>query len=62
MNRPRNEEESEYIRFKRLSIAEASARDTEHDHCYEKPIRFHGLWQVIECSRCPSRIQYMIVR
>lgn len=40
-----------------------AARDNEkHTHCFEKPIRFEGLWQIIQCSMCPKRIQYMIVR
>ena len=42
--------------------AQAARENEEHTCCFEKPIRFEGLWQIIQCSMCPSRIQYMVVR
>ncbi len=39
--------------------AQAARENETHVCCFEKPIRFEGLWQIIQCSMCPKRIQWM---
>ncbi len=62
MDRDRAYWNAYYKKWRQDFVAESreslEAIQAEHDHCFERPIRYEGAWQIIECSSCPERIMW----